>query len=79
MIGAIFLIYCLAGGIGASIWTDVVQSFVMMAAMMVLLIVSVINFGGINTIIGDLNNISPQYMRFLVMILVNHFLLVLYL
>ncbi len=65
LIGAIIvLIYCFAGGIRASIWTDVAQSFVMMAAMMVLLMVSISNFGGVNIIISDLNNISPQYMRF---------------
>ncbi len=46
--GAILVsIYCVAGGIRASIWTDVAQSCVMMVAMAVLLIVAVSEVGGV--------------------------------
>lgn len=39
--------YCISGGIRASIWTDAVQSVVMMLAMFVLLMYSLNHFGGI--------------------------------
>lgn len=39
-------LYCLAGGLRASIWTDVAQSFVMLLAMGVLLFVAVMGLGG---------------------------------
>jgi len=59
----IVLTYCFSGGIRASIWTDVAQSFVMIAAMIIILISSLINYGGIGNIINDLSNISPSYMK----------------
>lgn len=43
----IVLSYCLAGGIRASIWTDVAQSFVMFIAMLVMLYVVLQSMGGI--------------------------------
>ena len=43
---AIVIAYCLAGGIRASIWTDVVQSLVMIGAMASLLVVAVDGLGG---------------------------------
>ena len=47
IIGAIIvLLYCFAGGIRASIWTDAAQSFVMIAAMAILCIVSINEAGG---------------------------------
>ncbi|MDF1687635.1 MAG: sodium/proline symporter [Parvibaculaceae bacterium] len=39
-------IYCLAGGLRASIWTDVAQSFVMLFAMGLLLVVAILGLGG---------------------------------
>lgn len=39
-------IYCLAGGLRASIWTDVAQSFVMLLAMGLLLVVAISGLGG---------------------------------
>lgn len=64
IIGAMMvLLYCFAGGIRASIWTDAAQSFVMIAAMALLLIVSVIEVGGIALFITNLNNVSDTYMN----------------
>ncbi|MGE0486434.1 MAG: sodium/proline symporter [Gammaproteobacteria bacterium] len=45
-VGAIVIAYCLAGGIRASIWTDVAQALVMLCAMGSLLIVAVEGQGG---------------------------------
>lgn len=46
-IGAVIvLIYCLAGGIRASIWTDAAQSFVMVVAMAVICVTAVTAAGG---------------------------------
>jgi sodium/proline symporter len=41
-------LYCFAGGIRASIWTDAAQSIVMIVAMALLLVVTVQSFGGID-------------------------------
>jgi sodium/proline symporter len=41
-------LYCFAGGIRASIWTDAAQSIVMMLAMGLLLVVATDNLGGID-------------------------------
>ena len=47
LLGAIIVAgYCLAGGIRASIWTDAAQSFVMIVAMGLLLLVGVNALGG---------------------------------
>jgi len=63
LIGAlIVLIYCFAGGIRASIWTDVAQSFVMIIAMGTLFFVSVIAVGGFEAFYVQLHQVSPQYM-----------------
>jgi SSS family solute:Na+ symporter/sodium/proline symporter len=42
------LAYSAAGGIRASIWTDAIQSFVMLAAMSVLFVVGVMGLGGVD-------------------------------
>ena len=46
LVAAVVALYCLAGGIRASIWTDAAQSVVMMLAMGVLLIAAVQGLGG---------------------------------
>ncbi len=47
VIGAVIVVlYCFAGGIRASIWTDVAQSVVMMGAMLVLLVSAAMKVGG---------------------------------
>ena len=45
-VAGIVAVYCLAGGIRASIWTDAAQSFVMIVAMAILLSVGVASLGG---------------------------------
>ena len=64
IIGAIMvLLYCFAGGIRASIWTDAAQSFVMIVAMGLLFFVAVSEVGGIPAFTTALNNVSPTYME----------------
>ncbi|MDX1492083.1 MAG: sodium/proline symporter [Pseudohongiellaceae bacterium] len=61
--GAIIVsLYCIAGGIRASIWTDAAQSIVMVIAMGILLIVAVAGLGGPSGALQDLRAI-PQYMN----------------
>src|SRR5690606_10269829 len=49
IIGAIIvLLYCFAGGIRASIWTDAAQSFVMIGAMALMFFISIAEIGGIS-------------------------------
>ena len=66
IIGAgIVLLYCLAGGIRASIWTDAAQSVVMIAAMTLMLFVGVNALGGIGDTWAALSAVSPEYMSLL--------------
>ncbi len=58
----IVLLYCLAGGIRASIWTDAAQSFVMLAAMLLMMVVSVYEVGGVASFIDQLHHVAPHYM-----------------
>ncbi|MEQ9407632.1 MAG: sodium/proline symporter [Fuerstiella sp.] len=47
VIGAVMVVlYCFSGGIRASIWTDAAQSFVMIAAMVILLVAAGLEVGG---------------------------------
>lgn len=46
LVAGVVVAYCFAGGIRASIWTDVAQSFVMMAAMALLFWAGVQGLGG---------------------------------
>ncbi len=72
ILGAIIVVsYCFSGGIRASIWTDAIQSILMMAAMIVLVIVALSACGGISgmwqqlTIIDSaLVNPIPQGLKF---------------
>ena len=49
VMGAILVMaYCFAGGIRASIWTDAAQSFVMVTAMGLLLVVATVSIGGVD-------------------------------
>jgi sodium/proline symporter len=63
VVGAVIvLLYCFAGGIRASIWTDAAQSAVMIAAMGVLLWVALQKIGGWAALIQQLHAVSPYYM-----------------
>jgi sodium/proline symporter len=64
LIGAVIvLLYCLSGGIRASIWTDAAQSFVMIVAMFLLVIFSINATGGYDAFVAQLNDISPSYLN----------------
>ncbi len=61
IVGAcIVLIYCFAGGIRASIWTDVAQSAVMMSAMLLLLVIALRDVGGPAALWAKLAAIDPS-------------------
>lgn len=63
IVGAVMvLLYCFAGGIRASIWTDAAQSFVMIAAMGLLFFVALSEIGGFTTFLNTLTGISPTYL-----------------
>ncbi|MGI1678053.1 MAG: sodium/proline symporter [Cellvibrionaceae bacterium] len=58
-IGAVMVaIYCFAGGIRASIWTDAAQSTVMIVAMSLLLVVATQSLGGVDAAIVSMNAID---------------------
>ena len=56
------LMYCLAGGIRASIWTDAAQAMVMISAMGLLLWVAVDGLGGAQATLSQLRDV-PDYMN----------------
>ncbi|WP_185235336.1 sodium/proline symporter [Teredinibacter franksiae] len=57
--GAILVsLYCYAGGIRASIWTDAAQSIVMIIAMGMLLVVAVVNLGGASSAIEQMHAVE---------------------
>ena len=61
--GIIVVLYCFSGGIRASIWTDIAQSFVMIIAMFLMVIFGIKELGGMSNVINNLQNISPNYMN----------------
>lgn len=64
IIGSVIVVlYCFAGGIRASIWTDVAQSFVMIIAMALMLYMSVQSLGGPASFVQALGNVSDTYMN----------------
>ena len=59
VIGAVLVAaYCIAGGIRASIWTDVAQSVVMIVAMAILLVFATSTLGGIDASISQMNSVN---------------------
>jgi sodium/proline symporter len=58
----IILFYSYSGGLRASIWTDALQSFVMIAAMGYLLYSGIETLGGITPTFEQLQNVRPDYM-----------------
>lgn len=59
VIGAVLvMLYCTAGGIRASIWTDAAQSIVMIVAMGLMLVMASNALGGINSSISQMNQIE---------------------
>ena len=60
--GFIVLVYSLTSGIRASIWTDAVQSIIMLVSMGLLVLFSIVKLGGINQTLFQLSEIDG-YMR----------------
>jgi len=60
---ASILVYCVTGGLRASIWTDIVQSFVVMFVCFGMLTVAIRAGGGVWEIISQLHQIDPQLMN----------------
>jgi sodium/proline symporter len=59
LLGSIMVVlYCLAGGIRASIWTDVAQSIVMIFSMGLLLIMGISSAGGVELAIDQMGAID---------------------
>ncbi len=59
IIGAIIVVaYCFSGGIRASIWTDSVQTIVMIGALLMLLVVTIWDSGGVSNIYINLSEID---------------------
>lgn len=59
VIGAVLVaVYCIAGGIRASIWTDAAQSVVMIVAMAILLFIATSSLGGIDASISQMNAVD---------------------
>ena len=59
----IVLIYCFSGGIRASVWTDTAQSIVMMVSMLLLVIVALVEMGGVDAFVRSLAAVGPEYVR----------------
>ncbi len=61
VIGAVVVVaYCFSGGIRASIWTDAVQTVVMIGALLLLLVVTVVAGGGAGNIFSALGEIDTS-------------------
>ena len=59
VLGALLVsLYCFAGGIRASIWTDAAQSVVMIFAMGLLLVVALMHLGGVNAALIEMQNVE---------------------
>ena len=62
-IGAgLILVYCMSGGLRASIWTDAAQSVLMMAAMLLLMGTAVHHSGGVIGFVERIDKVSPDYL-----------------
>ena len=60
ILGAVIVVsYCFSGGIRASIWTDALQSVLMMFAMILLLVIALVACGGLEGLWQQLNAIDP--------------------
>lgn len=55
---SLVLVYCWAGGIRASIWTDAAQSVVMIVAMGLLLVSAVVALGGVHSALQQMDQVA---------------------
>ncbi|MGJ3248506.1 MAG: sodium/proline symporter [Elainellaceae cyanobacterium] len=59
--GAVIVtIYCVSGGIRASIWVGSIQSILMMGSMLLLSVVAIVSSGGMSELWSQLNAIDPS-------------------
>lgn len=59
IMGAVMvMLYCFAGGIRASIWTDAAQSVVMIIAMATMLVVATLSLGGIDGAVQQMSEVE---------------------
>lgn len=59
LLGAIMVtLYCFAGGIRASIWTDAAQSVVMIIAMSLMLVVATMSLGGLDGAVAQMQDVD---------------------
>lgn len=59
VMGAVMvMVYCFAGGIRASIWTDAAQSVVMIVAMALMLVVATQSLGGISGAVSEMHQVE---------------------
>jgi sodium/proline symporter len=64
ILGAVVIVfYCFSGGIRASIWTDTVQSVVMLASMLLLSAVALEEIGGFEALWSQLRAIDPKLVQ----------------
>jgi len=64
ILGAVVIVlYCFSGGIRASIWTDAVQSVVMLGSMLMLSFVALQELGGIEALWARLAAIDPKLVQ----------------
>jgi len=59
----VILLYCFSGGIRASIWTDTVQSIVMLISMLMLSAVALDQLGGFEALWSQLRAIDPSLVQ----------------
>lgn len=56
----VLLVYCWAGGIRASIWTDAVQALIMVLSLIILITAGLLKIGGIDEMWRQLNALNPK-------------------
>src|SRR5690606_11093985 len=64
LVALVVAVYCFAGGIRASIWTDAVQSVIMLSAMAMLLYAGVGGLGGLDAVISQMAEIPGYFDSF---------------
>ncbi|MFN0055988.1 MAG: sodium/proline symporter [Planctomycetales bacterium] len=57
----LLLLYCLGGGLRASIWVNTAQSFLMISSVLLLLTVAVLRIGGPEALWSKLAALDPKY------------------
>ena len=62
---AVVILYCFAGGLRASVWTDVLQSVLMLVSMLVLFAAGIAKLGGLAGLWQHLHAIDPQLVQWL--------------